>query len=131
MSTKTSFIRSAGWKEKNPKSNQLFAPCEILPRIKSNNKTPETKRKINTNTFVCFKNPKSINEKIKKTAKQIASQIICFSKNPPELSAEKDFIVTSPAPTIGKIKKTRSQSIPLEIFLMACCIFFSLFKLSF
>jgi hypothetical protein len=56
-------------------------------------------------------------EKIKKTAKDNMTQIICLLKKSPAFSSVvKDFIVTSPAKIIGIIKKTSSQSILLRAF---------------
>lgn len=74
-------------------------------------------RNKNTRTFVRFKKRKSIKEKIKKTAKDITTQITCLlKKSPVTSSGAKDFIVTNPAATIGKMKQTSSQSILLSAF---------------
>ena len=118
------FIMSTGWKEKKPKSNQLFAPCEIFPKTTSKSKTKEKNKNKKTNTFVRFKNRKSISEKTKNTTREITTQIICLSKKSiAPSSGVKDFMVTSPASTIGKRKATSNQSIPLEIFFTEFGIF--------
>ena len=76
----------------------------------------EVERYINTNTSVRFRKRKSTEEKTKKTAKLIKIQIICLLKKNPKFSrGVKLFIVTSPAIIMGSIKKTKSQSILLEI----------------
>ena len=75
--------------------------------------------------LVCFKNLKSMEEKIKKTIKLIKTQRICrLKKSPVFSSGVKDFIVKSPAAIIGRIKRIKSQSIPLEIFFAEFCAYF-------
>jgi len=108
---------SAGWKEKPPSENQLCAPCTVLPKIKRTISIPENRRNKNTKIFVCFKNRKSIKEKMKKTEREIAIQTICrLKKSPAPSSDANDRIVTSPAARIGKTKKRSSQSILLKVF---------------
>src|ERR1035437_976466 len=78
-------------------------------------KTPQKKRKRDINTSVLFKNLKSIKEKAKKTASEIAIHMSCLPKKfTPPSSGTKDFIVTNPAESIGKIKRSSSQSILLK-----------------
>jgi len=78
---------------------------------------PEKNNKRNTNTSVRFKKRKSMKEKIKKTAKDSKTQIICLLKKLPASSVgANDFIVTRPAKIIGTIKKTKNQSILLRVF---------------
>src|SRR3990167_7324683 len=128
--TKTSFIKSTGWNEKSPKLNQLFGPPPKLSkririnktRASSKNKKKKTpawfkKKNKKTRTPVCLKKRKSMKAKIKKTVKDIATQIICRLKKSPPLSASaKDFIVTSPPATTGRMKKTSNQSILCRTF---------------
>src|SRR3989339_1548554 len=102
--TSTSFIISTGWKEKNPKSNQLLSSPKILPRVTSAKRAKDISKKRKTRTSVRFRKRKSIKEKIKKTAKDMKTQIICLlKKSPPLSSVAKDFIVTNPAKIIGII----------------------------
>jgi len=115
--TRTNFITSTGSKATEPRLNQLFAPCDICPKIISTIKAPHMVKNKNTNTSVCFKKRKSIKEKRKNTAKDRITQIICLPKKlSVDSSGVKDFIVTSPAPIIGIIKKTNNQSILLIAF---------------
>src|SRR3989344_1903942 len=56
-------------------------------------------------------------EKIKNTAREIATQTTCrLKKSPAPSSGAKDFIVANPAARIGKIKKRSVQSILLRVF---------------
>src|SRR3989338_2212975 len=115
--TKTSFIKSTGWNEKSPKLNQLLGPPPKLSKRIRTNKTRASSKNKKTRTPVCFKKRKSIKAKIKKTAKNTATQIICRLKKFPSLSASaKDFIVTSPPATTGRMKKTSNQSILCRTF---------------
>lgn len=68
-------------------------------------------------TLVRFKKRKSMKENEKNKENDISIQIICLLKKvPPSSKGEKDFMVTSPARVIGKIKKTNIQSIRLRTF---------------
>src|ERR1035437_4105207 len=89
----------------------------MWPKTISISKRKQRNKNKDTNTSVRFKKRKSIKEKIKKTANDSIIQIIFLLKKPPAFSVEeKLFIVTSPAATIGRIKKTSIQSILLRAF---------------
>jgi hypothetical protein len=82
------------------------------------NKALKIKNNV-TKTSVRRKNLKSIKENRKKIAKDIIIQIICLSKKLiAPVSGINDFIVKRPPKIIGTIKKSKSQSTPLEIFLI-------------
>ena len=60
---------------------------------------------------------KSIKEKIKKTVNPTNTQITCLlKKSPPFSSGAKLFIVTRPDKMMGRMKKTKSQSIRFRTF---------------
>src|SRR3989344_1604360 len=93
----TNFIISTGWKENRPRLNQLLEPLEMEPQTTSVNKITHIVVNKNINTLVRFKKRKSMKEKIKKTARDSATQIIRrLKKPPPPSSAATDSIVTSP-----------------------------------
>ena len=106
---------SDGWNANAPRLNQLCAPLNARPIIKRKASKLEKKRKIGTRTFVCFKKRKSIKEKTKKIVNETDIQISwCTKKDDPMegVSAdEKDFIVIRPAPSMGRIKTNKIQSI--------------------
>jgi len=66
---------SDGWKENPPKENQLCAPLEVCPAMKSKTKRAENKRNRVTRTSVRLRNLKSICDRIKNAVKEIAIHI--------------------------------------------------------
>src|SRR5579859_2731015 len=74
-------------------------------------------RNKKTKTWVLLRKRKSIKEKIKKMEKDKSTQMTCLPKKfPTDSAGVKDFMVSSPAVMIGKIKKTSTKSILLRTF---------------
>ena len=73
---KISFIGSVGWNDKNPKSNQLFAPLYILPKTNSNKSKIIDNMKRITIILVFFKKVQLITLARRKTMMETTSQII-------------------------------------------------------
>src|SRR3989344_322545 len=120
--TKTSFMKSAGWKEKNPKLNQLRAPCDTCPKTKRSARRRQKPKNIGTRTSLRLRSRTSMNENKKKTPKESEIHTACrVKKSPVSSSGANDFMVKSPARVIGTTNKTNSQSIPLEIFFIGFC----------
>src|SRR3989338_2877156 len=99
---------SAGSKNTPPNENQLWAPfVDSATKKRSTNKNTEAIN-IPTKTSVRRRNLQSKKLSKKKQVNEIPIHTTCLSNKEP--SPTKEFIVTSPAPRIGTIEETKTQS---------------------
>src|SRR3989338_1713716 len=108
IAIKINLIKSAGSKETSPNLNQLCAPLVEGAIRKRRIKKIADITKSPTKISVRRRNLQSKKLNTKKHMNKIPIHNTCLSNK--KLWPTKEFIVTSPAPRIGTIAETRTQS---------------------